>query len=268
MSENELIHITREIDPDRKAAIVSAVLADLPEWFGLPAATAEYVAAARALPFWAASAGQQIVGFIDLGQTSPVTGEINCLAIKKAWHRQGIGRRLVAALEAEAADHDRFLQVKTVAAGHYLEYDQTNAFYRAVGFAPFEVFPTLWAEQNPCQVYVKTIQPVVQYELEGFPILPDQHAEADEWLTFLRDHQAGVEQTLIREHLQTEQIFSVTISGTLYLCWYTAATDLSPDVSASSDPIDQAHVRYWHECVDETKPPLRFELANDFHRPN
>lgn len=266
MSEDGLIHITREMVPERKAAIVQDVLAGLPEWFGLPAATAEYVANARTLPLWVASVGQQVVGFIELSHTSPVTAEIDCMGIKKAWHRQGIGRRLVSALEAEAAKQYRFLQVKTVAVGHYAEYDQTNAFYHALGFAPFEVYPTLWTANNPCQVLIKTLQVPLQYELEGFPIYPDKHEEAQAWLSFLRTNQAGVEQTLVGEHLQTEQIFTVTIAGTLYFCWYTAATGESPDVTESADPIDQAHVKYWQDCVDERKPPLRFTLANDFQR--
>lgn len=33
-------------------------------------------------------------------------------------------------------------------------YDVTNRFYLSLGFREFEVFPTLWDEWNPCQVYV------------------------------------------------------------------------------------------------------------------
>ena len=48
-------------------------------------------------------------------------------------------------------------EVKTVAPGHYPEYDATVAFYRGVGFLPLEVFPTLWDENNPCLILVKTL---------------------------------------------------------------------------------------------------------------
>lgn len=27
-------------------------------------------------------------------------------------------------------------------------------FYKSLGFKEFEVFPTLWDEWNPCQIYV------------------------------------------------------------------------------------------------------------------
>lgn len=46
------------------------------------------------------------------------------------------------------------MQVKTVQMGCYDIYDDTNKFYKSLGFKEFEVFPTLWDEWNPCQIYV------------------------------------------------------------------------------------------------------------------
>ena len=51
-----------------------------------------------------------------------------------------------------------FLQVKTVQMGKYDDYDATNRFYLSLGFKEFEVFPTLWDEWNPCQVYVMALK--------------------------------------------------------------------------------------------------------------
>ena len=48
-------------------------------------------------------------------------------------------------------------RVKTVQMGRYKEYDATNLFYRSLGFKEFEVFPDLWDEWNPCQVYVMSL---------------------------------------------------------------------------------------------------------------
>ena len=48
--------------------------------------------------------------------------------------------------------------VKTVQLGKYPEYDATNRFYLALGFGEFEVFPTLWDEWNPCQIYVMSLK--------------------------------------------------------------------------------------------------------------
>ena len=50
------------------------------------------------------------------------------------------------------------MQVKTVQMGRYKEYDDTNRFYRSLGFKELEVFPTLWDEWNPCQIYVMSIE--------------------------------------------------------------------------------------------------------------
>ena len=50
-----------------------------------------------------------------------------------------------------------FIQVKTVQMGKYAEYDDTNRFYLSLGFKELEVFPTLWDEWNPCQIYIMAI---------------------------------------------------------------------------------------------------------------
>ncbi|OUC67942.1 hypothetical protein BLL69_1379 [Lacticaseibacillus paracasei] len=49
------------------------------------------------------------------------------------------------------------------------------------------------------------------------------------------------------------------------MCWYPEQTAASPDVTESLNPIDQAHVTFWRECVDEKVPRLRFGLENSFH---
>lgn len=77
------------------------------------------------------------------------------MGVLKEYHRNGIGQSLFQ--RAKAAIREKgysFIQVKTVQMGKYEEYDQTNKFYMALGFKEFEVFPTLWEEGNPCQVYV------------------------------------------------------------------------------------------------------------------
>ena len=42
--------------------------------------------------------------------------------------------------------------------GRYEQYDRTNLFYRSLGFKEFEVFPALWDEGNPFQVYVMALK--------------------------------------------------------------------------------------------------------------
>src|SRR5665647_302175 len=77
-----------------------------------------------------------------------------------AHHRAGIGRRLVAAAEAElAADGVWLLQVKTLGPSDPdPSYRGTRGFYAAMGFAPLEELPDLWPG-NPCLILVKTLAP-------------------------------------------------------------------------------------------------------------
>ncbi len=142
----------------QKKAIASAILHALPDWFGQPESTAEYIRESVSMPFWAAIENGQFLGFIALKETSPHTAEIYVMGVLPDQHRKGIGRQLFQALRAYAQEEGfRFLQVKTVREGRYAEYDRTNAFYRSMGFCELECFPQLWGESNPCQVYIQWI---------------------------------------------------------------------------------------------------------------
>ena len=80
------------------------------------------------------------------------------MGVVKEHHRKGIGRALFEEARLEAARLGySFIQVKTVQMGRYKEYDETNLFYLSLGFKELEVFPTLWDEWNPCQIYIMAI---------------------------------------------------------------------------------------------------------------
>ena len=64
---------------------------------------------------------------------------------------------IVTTREKAIKDGFSFIQVKTVQMGQYDNYDNTNKFYISLGFKEFEIFPTLWDEWNPCQVYVMAL---------------------------------------------------------------------------------------------------------------
>ncbi len=146
-------------DPGEKGRIAASVLAALPDWFGLPDSTAEYVRTSRGLPFWAAVEDGRAVGFAALKETAPKAAEVYVMGVLPERHRAGVGRRLFGALYRYARGRGyAFLQVKTVQEGRYPEYDRTNAFYRAVGFTELECLPTLWDEWNPCQVLVMAVK--------------------------------------------------------------------------------------------------------------
>ncbi|MDR0397389.1 MAG: hypothetical protein LBH66_08820 [Oscillospiraceae bacterium] len=50
-----------------------------------------------------------------------------------------------------------FMEVKTVDAGVYDEYDRTRLFYESMGFRKLEVLPAFWDEKNPCLALIKYI---------------------------------------------------------------------------------------------------------------
>ena len=151
----ELIQDSRE-----KARIARRVLEALPEWFGIEASREAYIRESVDQPFFACYADGEAAGFLSLKETGRATAELAVMGVLPAVHRRGLGRALFdRAREYAAARGYSFLQVKTVQMGRYEIYDRTNRFYLSLGFQEFEVFPTLWDERNPCQVYVMALGP-------------------------------------------------------------------------------------------------------------
>lgn len=143
-------------DPKRKADICNRILRSLPEWFGIEASIRDYVSGVQPLPFWAAMDGNAPAGFAALKPSSPFAGEVFVIGVAPAYHRQGIGRQLLArCVQACRAQNMRFLTVKTLdESAKSACYDRTRAFYLSMGFIPLETFPTLWDPGNPCLLMV------------------------------------------------------------------------------------------------------------------
>lgn len=144
-----------------KGAICGAVLATLPDWFGIEAANAAYVRDVERMAMFAAFDGEANapIGFLALEQHSPEVFENHVLGVRPQNHRQGLGRALMARAEAYARGHGaRLLTVKTLAAAHPdAGYARTRAFYRAMGFFTVEELPTLWSAENPCLLMAKIL---------------------------------------------------------------------------------------------------------------
>lgn len=141
-----------------KRRIARAILEALPDWFEVPEAREDYIRECAGLPFSAAYDGSRPVGFLCLKETGKDTAELHVMGVLKEYHRKGVGKALFnQAKNAAAQAGYSFLQVKTVQMGKYAEYDNPNRFYLAMGFKEFEVFPLLWDEDNPCQIYVMAL---------------------------------------------------------------------------------------------------------------
>ncbi|MCA3631167.1 MAG: GNAT family N-acetyltransferase [Methylobacterium sp.] len=142
-----------------KRSICRRLLAGLPEWFGRPEAVETYISEAGELPMVAAFSRDRPLGFALLKPQTQVACELALIAVDRASHGRGIGRRLVAALDQLARKRGaRFMTVKTVDASFpNAEYDATRGFYRALGFEPLEVFPDLWGGHVPCLLMIRDI---------------------------------------------------------------------------------------------------------------
>jgi GNAT superfamily N-acetyltransferase len=144
---------------EEKQKITREILEALPDWFGIPEATEEYIRGSAGKPFLCAMEGEKPIGFLYLKETGKATAELAVMGVLKEYHRHGVGRALFdRAKELALQAGYGFIQVKTVQMGRYEEYDRTNRFYLALGFEEFEVFPTLWDEWNPCQIYVMSLK--------------------------------------------------------------------------------------------------------------
>lgn len=145
-------------DRQEKQRVARVILEALPEWFGIPEARENYIRESADEIMLVSSEGGEPDGFLCLKETGRGTLELAVMGVLKEYHRQGVGTALVQAAKRIARERGySFLQVKTVQMGRYPEYDATNRFYLSLGFKEFEVFPTLWDEWNPCQIYVMSV---------------------------------------------------------------------------------------------------------------
>lgn len=58
-------------------------------------------------------------------------------------------------------------------------------------------------------------------ELTRFRVLPGHSAVVEEWMAFLRRHEAAVRETLPAEKMHVESVFTETVDGVQYLYWYS-----------------------------------------------
>lgn len=146
-------------DKQAKKRIARSILEELTDWFGITKSREQYIKDCEEQIFVVAKEAEKEIGFICLKETGKDTVEVAVMGILKEYHRHGIGKRLIGAVKNIAIEKGySFLQVKTVQMGFYENYDRTNLFYQNTGFKEFEVLPTLWDKNNPCQIYVMALK--------------------------------------------------------------------------------------------------------------
>lgn len=150
----------RIVGPDLDAKEqCEAILRSIPQWFGIEEALVHYVSDTSVLPTFAIQSPGRLEAFVTLREHFPKAWEVHCMAVRADARRKGHGKALMIHAEdwlvGQSVD---VLQVKTVAQKKAPSpYDETRPFYYAMGFTPLEIFPELWAPQNPCLQLVKFI---------------------------------------------------------------------------------------------------------------
>lgn len=146
-------------DIAEKMRIARLILESLFDWFEIPETREQYIKESADEIMVAAFEDDKPIGFLCLKETGKETVELAVMGVLQEYHRKGVGKSLFKFAKEIAVEKGySFMQVKTVKMGVYEDYDKTNLFYQSLGFKEFEVFPLLWDEANPCQVYVMSLK--------------------------------------------------------------------------------------------------------------
>lgn len=143
-------------DAERCDAIVAA----LPEWFGVEQGIEDCAAAVRSHEGLVSLAGDQVVGFVTWEDRFPETTEITWAAVHPEHHRQGHGRALVVEmLRIVGGRGIRLAVVHTLSsAAPDPYYERTRAFWQAAGFIPAAERPDLWDDpENPALLLAREV---------------------------------------------------------------------------------------------------------------
>lgn len=138
----------------------TSILAELPEWFGIPELNASYAAHAEREQAWVAEEAGEPLGLMTLVDQGFSAIDIHLLAVRPHVHRRGVGLALIrqACLIARELGK-RYVTVKTRGPSlPYEPYERTRAFYLAVGFEPLEELTELWGPENPCLIMIMRVR--------------------------------------------------------------------------------------------------------------
>ncbi|MDH3285851.1 MAG: GNAT family N-acetyltransferase [Acidobacteriota bacterium] len=142
------------------AARCEELMRSLPEWFGIEESIVGYRRDVEELESLVVRVDDELAGFVTVKRHGDFAAEIVVMAVAKAHHRRGLGRRLVRRVESELArDGVEYLQVKTLGPSRPNgDYATTREFYGALGFRPLEETTAFWGAVNPCLVLVKRLE--------------------------------------------------------------------------------------------------------------
>ena len=149
-------------DYKNKKNIIRSILYDLPEWFGIPESTEEYILEGSQLPTFVAYVESEGVGFITVKRTNKNELELFVLGIKRKYHHQGIGRKLFESV-VEYAKENKYREITVMTVDESFipfnePYDNTRKFYYSLGFVKKRVDNEIWGSSCPCLIMKYNIQ--------------------------------------------------------------------------------------------------------------
>ena len=124
-----------------------AVAESLPEWFGYPDALEGIARALETDSGFVVASDGEVAAFVTFAPRFEETIEITYLAVHRDHRRGGHGRMLVRAVRdaAAASGASRLCLVTLGPSADNRHYDETVAFYRAIGFDRVrELYLTDW----------------------------------------------------------------------------------------------------------------------------
>ena len=138
----------------------ASILAELPEWFGIPNSNLAYAEAAQGERAWVAESQEEALGVMVLTNPGFAALDVHLLAVRPHAHRRGVGKALIAQACAAAREFGKpYLTVKTQGpSAGYDSYDRTRRFYEAVGFKGLEEFIEIWGPENPCLIMIMPVR--------------------------------------------------------------------------------------------------------------
>ncbi len=140
--------IVRPLEP-RDGDACSAIVAGLPDFFGLESGIAACNEALRTEPGWVAVDDGQVVGFLTVDKKAFLhVAEISWMAVERNRRRGGIGTALIErSWPTRPRRGTKLLIVMT--SGDAESYAPTRFFYRTRDFIPAKTFPGWWESDLP-----------------------------------------------------------------------------------------------------------------------
>ena len=146
-----MIHVRPLVLDDAPAC--DAIIASLPDWFGLQEGIDECARCVRTQPGLVCERGGGVIGFLTVVRPTPAVAQISWLAVHADERGRGAGTALMERLVADLAGDARLLVVETLSDREDPgpEYAATRAFYLAKGFRPAAELD-LFGPENPIQL--------------------------------------------------------------------------------------------------------------------